>query len=248
MQFGKQLCLVLVPQYRTHPTTSTIPTTKIKLKVPKRLWSCRYCMAVRIVDSGPGRGRTLPIWLSVHRKNYVPWHVVVVSSDTILAWKHRRMWGYVRDHSIFHRSWLVVVRLHRNRGRNCIDDDGNESAFLSPSQAPTTLLRVPLSTDLAAQGLDIVDVTHIMHMDLPGTVHRLGRTGRLNWSRHVKEFVLQRIMNRLQVNITCFGRSTTTSTTWDLFLRLHNTSHCLSRTIFKSTLKGICVCFIIYHL
>ena len=45
-----------------------------------------------------------------------------------------------------------------------IDDDGNESAFLSPSQAPTTLLRVPLSTDLAARGLDIVDVTHIYHL------------------------------------------------------------------------------------
>ena len=85
MQFGKQLCLVLVPQYRTHPTTSTIPTTKIKLKVPKRLWSCRYCTAVRIVDNGPGRRRTLPIWLSVHRKNYVPWYVVVVSSDTIVS-------------------------------------------------------------------------------------------------------------------------------------------------------------------
>ena len=104
-----------------------------------------------------------------------------------------------------------------------IDDDGNENALLSPSQAPTTLLRVLLSTDLAARGLDIVDITHIIHMDLPDNadiyVHRSGRTGRLNRPGHVisiitqeQEFVLQRIINQLQVDITCIGRPTTTST------------------------------------
>jgi Helicase conserved C-terminal domain len=103
------------------------------------------------------------------------------------------------------------------------DDDNNNDVnetSLSTSSTPTTLFRVLLSTDLAARGLDIVDITHIIHMDLPDNadiyVHRSGRTGRLNRSGHVisiitqeQEFVLQRIMNQLQVDITCIGRPTT---------------------------------------
>ena len=102
------------------------------------------------------------------------------------------------------------------------DDDVNDTTSIFSLPAPNTLFRVLLSTDLAARGLDIVDITHIIHMDLPDNadmyVHRSGRTGRLNRSGHVisiitqeQEFVLQRIMNQLQVDITCVGRPTPSS-------------------------------------
>jgi hypothetical protein len=112
---------------------------------------------------------------------------------------------------------------------NYDDENNNEESTLSlssssSSQTSTTLLRVMLSTDLAARGLDIVDITHIIHMDLPdnvdGYVHRSGRTGRLNRPGQIisiitpdQEFVLQRIMNQLQVDITCIGRPRTTTST-----------------------------------
>ncbi len=45
-------------------------------------------------------------------------------------------------------------------------------------------LQVLVATDVAARGLDIADVTHVINYDIPATyddyVHRIGRTGRIN--------------------------------------------------------------------
>jgi len=79
-------------------------------------------------------------------------------------------------------------------------------------------MRVMLASgDLGARGLDIDDVTHVIHFDLPPDadtyVHRAGRTGRFQKSGNVlsivtpeQEFVLRRLANKLSIPLKCLGR------------------------------------------
>ena len=89
---------------------------------------------------------------------------------------------------------------------------GATKAFTEGSQ-----FRVMATTDLAARGLDMVGVTHIIHFDLPldsdTYLHRSGRAGRLGKKGQVisiltndQEFVLKRLTNALNVNAKCVGR------------------------------------------
>jgi superfamily II DNA/RNA helicase len=77
--------------------------------------------------------------------------------------------------------------------------------------------RVMMTTDLAARGLDLSGITHVIHFDLPPDadtyLHRSGRTGRLGKKGQVisvltpdQEFVLNRLANVLDVDIKCVGR------------------------------------------
>jgi superfamily II DNA/RNA helicase len=106
-------------------------------------------------------------------------------------------------------------------------DSSSSSSFdeLTPivdASSSDVLLRVLLSTDLAARGLDIVDISYILQVDLPESadtyVHRAGRTGRFGRRGQVisiitseQEFVLNRLTNQLQVDMTCIARQTTTT-------------------------------------
>ena len=76
---------------------------------------------------------------------------------------------------------------------------------------------VMLTTDLAARGLDITGVSHVIHFDLPpdadSYLHRSGRAGRLGTSGQVisiltndQEFVLNRLTNELCIDAKCIGR------------------------------------------
>jgi superfamily II DNA/RNA helicase len=84
--------------------------------------------------------------------------------------------------------------------------DGNSNDF-----------RVLVTTDLAARGLDVLGITHVVHYDLPpdadAYLHRSGRTGRFGQRGQVvsivtpdQEFVLRRLSNVLNVHVKCVGR------------------------------------------
>jgi len=78
-------------------------------------------------------------------------------------------------------------------------------------------LRILLCTDLAARGLDIAEITHVINYDLPHEgdiyVHRGGRAGRLGRKGLVmsiitkeQEFVLERLANKLGLDLKCIAR------------------------------------------
>jgi superfamily II DNA/RNA helicase len=93
-------------------------------------------------------------------------------------------------------------------GRRFHQDDNKET----PSK-----VRILFSTDLAARGLDVTDISHVIHFDLPHEsdtyVHRAGRAGRLGRKGSVmslvtqdQEFVLQRLANKLSLDLKCIAR------------------------------------------
>lgn len=52
---------------------------------------------------------------------------------------------------------------------------------------------IVIATDVAARGIDIADITHVINFDIPQTyqtyIHRIGRTGRANKMGHALTFV-----------------------------------------------------------
>jgi superfamily II DNA/RNA helicase len=82
-------------------------------------------------------------------------------------------------------------------------------------------LRIMISTDLAARGLDISNISHVVNFDMPADgdggydayVHRGGRAGRLGRRGKVmslitsdQEFVLERLANKLSLEMKCVAR------------------------------------------
>jgi superfamily II DNA/RNA helicase len=111
-----------------------------------------------------------------------------------------------------HQSVVSVLRLEDSLSQRA----GATNAFAA--QAATTTISVMLTHDLAARGLDIAGITHVVHFDLPSDadtyLHRSGRAGRLGQSGQVvsiitpdQEFVLTRLSNALHLpDLKCVGR------------------------------------------
>ncbi|KAL7538016.1 hypothetical protein ACHAXR_008229 [Thalassiosira sp. AJA248-18] len=96
---------------------------------------------------------------------------------------------------------------------------GNESENINDGEKDDGKLRILLSTDLAARGLDISSISHVINFDLPNDnegdtyVHRGGRAGRLGTKGKVmslitadQEFVLERLANKLSLDLRCVAR------------------------------------------
>jgi len=100
---------------------------------------------------------------------------------------------------IFGRTKHGVQRLSEklnDRGFHCEAIHGNKSqpqrqrALLNFRQSKIKIL---VATDVAARGLDIPDITHVINFDVPESkddyIHRIGRTGRANKKGKALTFV-----------------------------------------------------------
>ncbi len=97
------------------------------------------------------------------------------------------------------------------------EDSLSERAGATKAFTEGSEFRVMITTDLAARGLDLVGISHVIHFDLPPDadtyLHRSGRAGRLGKKGQVvsiltndQEFVLNRLTNELCVDAKCVGR------------------------------------------
>jgi superfamily II DNA/RNA helicase len=110
-----------------------------------------------------------------------------------------------------HQPAVSVLRMEDSLSQRA----GATDVFRSES-SPLTIL---LTGDMAARGLDIPGITHVVHFDLPPNadtyLHRSGRAGRFGRKGQVlsivtpeQEFVLERLTNALQLSdrLACVGR------------------------------------------
>ncbi|KAL7467348.1 hypothetical protein ACHAXS_007588 [Conticribra weissflogii] len=139
--------------------------------------------------------------------------------------------GYSRMHEEGKDAVISVLRLDDTLGSRAAAMEG----FRGPSAANVgsksddnnddEKLRILISTDVAARGLDVPNITHVINFDLPSDnsgdtyVHRGGRAGRLGKKGKVmslitadQEFVLDRLANKLSLDLRCVARQEAKST------------------------------------
>jgi len=108
---------------------------------------------------------------------------------------------------------MEAFRGPQDTGANLpLTEDGNNDGG-----SDDETVRIMFSSDLAARGLDVMGVSHVINYDLPNDadtyVHRGGRAGRLGRKGMVlslitaeQEFVLDRLGNKLGLDIRCVAR------------------------------------------
>jgi superfamily II DNA/RNA helicase len=91
------------------------------------------------------------------------------------------------------RGFAVAI-IHGNRSQ------GQREQALEQFKAGKAMVMV--ATDIAARGLDIQDISHVINYDVPNTaedyVHRIGRTGRAGRSGRAITFVAGREIYKMQ--------------------------------------------------
>jgi ATP-dependent RNA helicase RhlE len=107
--------------------------------------------------------------------------------DKVLVFGETKF-GVQRLSDHLHKSGIPSVAIHGNKNQSqrqrALKDFKDEK------------VRVLVATDVAARGLDIPNVSHVINFDTPQTyedyVHRVGRTGRGGASGHAHTFIEQR--------------------------------------------------------
>ena len=107
--------------------------------------------------------------------------------------KHRLLDHLLRDADVTQALVFTATKRGADRLAGALQDKGHSTAALhgnmNQSQRNRTLdrmrsgnLRVLVATDVAARGIDVAGITHVINYDLPRVaedyVHRIGRTGR----------------------------------------------------------------------
>src|SRR5258705_3407201 len=107
--------------------------------------------------------------------------------------KHRLLDHLLRDVDLTQAIVFTATKRGADRLSEALNDKGHATAALhgnmNQSQRNRTLakmrsgnVRVLVATDVAARGIDVLGVTHVINYDLPRVaedyVHRIGRTGR----------------------------------------------------------------------
>lgn len=94
-------------------------------------------------------------------------------------------YGVQRLSDYLHKNGIPSVAIHGNKNQS-----QRQNAL---QQFKDEKVRVLVATDVAARGLDIPNVTHVINFDTPKTyedyVHRIGRTGRGGASGHAHTFI-----------------------------------------------------------
>lgn len=102
---------------------------------------------------------------------------------------------------------------------NVLANDTRRHRSQWKEEAGSDKLRIMISADSLARGLDISNISHVINFDLPidnegdTYVHRGGRAGRLGRKGKVmslitadQEFVLERLANKLSLDLRCVAR------------------------------------------
>ncbi len=110
-----------------------------------------------------------------------------------LIHKHRLLDNYLKNDELRHALIFTATKKTAERLANILEAQGHNSASLH-GDMPQGLrkrtmekmkqgkLRILVATDVAARGLDIKGISHVINFELPSVaedyIHRIGRTGR----------------------------------------------------------------------
>ncbi len=137
-----------------------------------------------------------PIMIEVARRNASSEQV-----DQLIHPVDRERKSALLSHLISSQNWKQVLVFTRtkhgaNRLAEKLEKDGITSAAIHGNKSQTARtraladfkegkVRVLVATDIAARGLDIDQLPHVVNFELPNVpedyVHRIGRTGRAGW-------------------------------------------------------------------
>ena len=85
-------------------------------------------------------------------------------------------WNVERLARALYSHGFSVASIHGNKSQN--------QRVAALSEFKSNKIQVLVATDIAARGLDIENITHVINFDEPTSytdyVHRIGRTGRAN--------------------------------------------------------------------